>query len=435
MNRISIWSNLLTSDECKELKENINTDVAIIGAGIAGILTANSLAENGIHCVILEAKQSCSGITKNTTAKITSQHNLIYNKLIKNIGRENTKKYLLANEQAIKRYKELCKNIECDFTIAPSYVYSTTSKYIIEKEVFAVNSLGVKAEFTTKTELPFNIKGAIKFKNQAHFNPIKFLNEIKKDLIIYENTMVHSIENGTLVTNNGSVKADNIIVTTHFPFLDKHGLYPLKMYQERSYVLALKNAQNMSGMYIDEKPGGLSFRSYKNYILLGGKSHRTGKGSCEFKTLDEISKKLYPNCSKEFQWATQDCMTLDSIPYIGKYSRTTNNLFVATGFNKLGMTSSMVSSMILTDMITGKHNEFESVFTPQRFSFNKQFLINIGETTKNLLTPTTKRCTHLGCALKYNKQESSWDCPCHGSRFDIKGNVIDNPSTKHINIT
>ena len=430
----SIWEDfLLNKNNCKPNKD-LKTNVAIIGAGITGILTAKSLIENGIECILLEAKSACSGVTQNTTAKITSQHNLIYNKLIKNVGYENAQKYLMANESAVKKFKEICQNIDCDFTESSSFVYSLDNKEKIEQEVLAVNSLGLNAEFTNKTELPFKVKGAIKFNNQAHFNPIKFLNKIKKDLTIYDHTMVHSIENGKIITNNRKITADNIIVTSHFPFLDKHGLYPIKMFQQRSYVLALKNAQHMNDMYIDEKPGGLSFRQYKDFILLGGKSHRTGKGSCEFKSLYEISKKLYPKSSKEYQWATQDCITLDGIPYIGKYSRSTNNLFVATGFNKWGMTSSMVSSMILTDMLLGKQNDFESVFTPQRFSFNKQFFINVGETTKNLLTPTTKRCSHLGCALKYNKQEHSWDCPCHGSRFDNHGNIINNPATKDINI-
>lgn len=428
----STWESRLPIKN--KLKTDIKTNVAIIGAGIAGILTAKALKEKGIDCVILEAKAEYSGVTQYTTAKITSQHNLIYNKLIKNIGHENAKKYLIANENAIKSFKKMCKNIDCDFIEASSFVYSLNDEKKIEQEVSAVTNLGVKAKFTNKVELPFKVKGAIEFKNQAYFNPIKFLQEIKKGLTIYNHTMVYSIDNGNLITDGGNIRAENIIVTTHFPFLDKHGFYPIKMFQQRSYVIALKNAQIMHNMYIDEKEGGLSFRPYKDFILLGGKSHRTGKGNCEFKSLYETSKQLYPKSLKKYQWATQDCITLDGIPYIGKYSRSTNNLFVATGFNKWGMTSSMVSSMILTDMICGKQNDFENVFTPQRFSFNKQFFVNLGEIAKSFLTPTTKRCSHLGCALKYNKQEHSWDCSCHGSRFDTNGNIINNPTTKNINV-
>ena len=205
--------------------------------------------------------------------------------------------------------------------------------------------------------------------------------------------------------------------------------YYLKMHQHRSYVIALKNAQKIDGMYVDENDKGLSFRNYQDVLLLGGAGHRTGKqGGC-WQALEGFADKHYPKASIIAKWATQDCITLDSIPYIGQYSKSTPNLFVTTGFNKWGMTSSMVSAMLLSDLVTGKENEFASVFSPSRSIMHPALFSNLGQSLIGLLTPTAPRCPHLGCALKYNREEHSWDCPCHGSRFDENGRVLDNPAT------
>jgi len=236
----------------------------------------------------------------------------------------------------------------------------------------------------------------------------------------------------TAITDHGSITAENIIVATHFPFLNKHGSYFLKLYQQRSYAISLENAPPLSGMYRDEAENGLSFRSHKGSLILGGGSHRTGKESPGWRELEQAAQVYYPAAAITHRWATQDCMTLDSIPYIGRYSAWTHNLYVATGFNKWGMTSSMVSAQLLTDLILGKDNPYAAIFSPSRSILHPQLGINALESTKNLLTPTAPRCPHLGCALKWNPQEHSWDCPCHGSRFTSDGKLIDNPSTGNL---
>ena len=233
----------------------------------------------------------------------------------------------------------------------------------------------------------------------------------------------------TAITDHGKIAADKIIVATHFPFLNKHGSYFLKMYQHRSYVLALENAPNVSGMYVDEAQKGLSFRNYKNLLLIGGGDHRTGRQGGNFTELENFTRQYYPNAKIKYRWATQDCMTLDRIPYIGKYSSRTTDLYVATGFNKWGMTSSMVSSLLLCNLIQGKETPYVRVFNPSRTILHPQLAANALTATANLLTPTAPRCPHMGCALKWNKVEHSWDCPCHGSRFSKEGILIDNPAT------
>ena len=426
----SVWNEKLP--EFEKLNGDIKTDVLIIGGGICGILCAQFLKNAGINCVIAEGKSIASGITKNTTAKITFQHGAFCNKLIREFGKEKARMYISANKDAITEYEKICKNIDCDFEKKPAFVYSVCDRQKIENEVKALNSLGYPAEFDQQTELPFKIAGAIRVDSQAQFNPLKFIASVSKKLNVYENTFIRDITPNSAISENGKITAEKIIVASHFPFINKHGSYFLKLYQHRSYVCALKNAQKLSGMYVDESLTGLSMRSYKNLLLLGGGSHRTGKQGGTWKELHRFAQKHYPDSEILYEWATQDCMSLDSVPYIGKYFAKTPNLYVATGFNKWGMTSSMVAAKILCDMVQDKKNEYSPVFSPQRSILKSQLAVNGFETAINFLTPTTKRCPHLGCALKWNKAEHTWDCPCHGSRFEENGTLIDNPSTGNI---
>lgn len=221
-------------------------------------------------------------------------------------------------------------------------------------------------------------------------------------------------------------------MSTHFPFLNQHGFYFLKLYQYRSYVIALENAQNVGGMFVDEAQGGLSFRNYGDLLLLGGGGGRTGKPCGNWEELIRFQKKYYPNSKIKYKWATQDCMSLDNIPLIGKYSKNTPNLLVASGFHKWGMTSAMVAAMVLTDMVKGRENHYAHIFDPSRNILKPQLAVNCLETISNFIIPTTKRCPHLGCALKWNKYEHSWDCACHGSRFDEKGKLLNNPANRDI---
>lgn len=249
---------------------------------------------------------------------------------------------------------------------------------------------------------------------------------------IFENTKVVELKPGKAITNNGEINYKKLIIATHFPIINKHGGYFLKLYQHRSYVLAIKSAQNLKGMYADESEKGLSFRNYGDMLLLGGGAHRTGKqGGC-WQELEAIAKQYYKNHQIAGRWATQDCMTLDKVPYIGQYSKAVADIYVATGFNKWGITNSMVAADILCDLVLNKTNVYKDVFSPSRSILHPQLLDNIFNSVKGLITPTAPRCPHLGCALKYNSAEHTWDCPCHGSRFTENGELIDNPATDDI---
>lgn len=426
----SIWTQDTKFKNLDNFKDETKTQVLIVGGGIAGILCGYMLKKAGIECIIVEADCICKGVTGNTTAKITLQHGLIYDKIIKSYGVEGAKMYLKAQQTALYLYDEICKDIDCDYKVEDAYVYSVDNLKNIKKEVVAYEKIDLKSDFLGDLELPIKIKGALRVKNQAQFNPLKFCFSLAEELDIYENTKVIELFNRGAITNRGKIYAEKIIVATHFPFINKYGGYFLKMYQHRSYVLALKGVEIPDGMYVDQDIKGLSFREYGGMLLLGGGSHRTGKKGGNWRELRDFARKYYPESHEVAYWATQDCMTLDSIPYIGLYSPKTPQIYVATGFNKWGMTSSMAAAVILTDMIKGKENDFAKVFDPARSIFHPQLLVNGVETFVNMVTPTAPRCPHLGCALKYNPHEHSWDCPCHGSRFTETGKLIENPATE-----
>lgn len=422
----SIWAKT-TMPSFPRLNGDADTDILIIGGGIAGVLTAYFLHQSGANYLLVEKDRLCRGVTQNTTAKITAQHGLLYHKIVNSRGTETAQKYLRANQTALETYAQLCEKIDCHFERKDNYVYAAERRKL-EDELRALQAIGYPAELRENLPLPLETAGAVKFSQQAQFHPLQFLAGIVRGLHIYENTVVREMIGSTAVTNGGRIRAKKVIVTTHFPFINKHGSYFLKLYQHRSYVIALEGAQNVDGMYVDESRTGLSFRNYGNLLLLGGGSHRTGKKGGDWQELRVFAGIHYPRVREVACWATQDCMSLDGVPYIGPYSRRTPHLYVASGFNKWGMTGAMVAAQLLRDQVLGKENDWADVFDPSRSILKPQLLVNGWEAVTNLLTPTKKRCPHLGCALHWNEAERTWDCACHGSRFSQQGKVLDNPA-------
>lgn len=428
----SVWQETALP-QFPALSGDIRTDVLIIGGGIAGILTAYFLHQSGIKYILVEKGRICGENTQNTTAKITVQHGLIYSKLLKSGGEHKAKQYLRANTLAFDKYAELCRGIDCGYETRDNFVYSDDMRKL-EREMSALGKIGYRAELCRELPIPVNASGAVKFPAQAQFNPLKFIAAIAPGLNIRENTLVREMKDRTAVTDRGSITADRVVCATHFPFINKHGAYFLKLYQSRSYVLALERAQDVGGMYVDERDAGLSFRNYGGLLLLGGGDGRTGCKCGGWDELRRFAREHYPQSREKYFWAAQDCMSLDGVPYIGRYSRSTPEMYVETGFNKWGMTGAMLSAMIISDMLTGRENEFAENFDPSRSILHPQLFINSAEAVLNLLTPSRKRCPHMGCALKYNAAEHSWDCPCHGSRFSGDGTVLNNPANGDLDL-
>lgn len=425
----SIWGADVQMPRFPQLDKDLHTDVLIIGGGLVGLLCAWNLNRAGIDCVLIEQNRLMQGVSGRTTAKLTSQHGLIYGKLLKKFGVEQPRLYWQANQNALAELSALAETAACDYKLENNYIYATDGTQKLEAEMAACEKLGLPARWEESLPLPFPVTGAIGFSGQAQFHPLKLAAHIAKGLQIFENTKALAFLGNQVQTPKGTISAENIIVATHFPMLNKHGAYFLKLYQQRSYVIALENAPKIDGMYLDSGESGLSIRSAGKWLLLGGGGHRTGKEGLGWRLPELAAEKFYPKAQIAARWATQDCMSLDGMPYIGRYSKTTPNLYVATGFQKWGMSSSMLSAMLLTDLIRGKENPYAELFSPSRSMLHKQLLCNGVETTMNLLRPTKPRCPHLGCALRWNKEEHSWDCPCHGSRFDKSGKVLNNPAS------
>lgn len=474
----SIWSQTCQLRQREALPGDMKTDIAVIGAGMAGILIASALQGAGRRVVVLEAKRIAGGQTRNTTAKLTCQHGLLYEKLIRTLGEEKARQYAQANAAALMEYRRIIadRNIDCELEQRDACVYGSNAAQL-RKEAEAAAALGLPAFFVEETKLPFPTAGAVCFANQAQFHPLKFLQAISEPLTIYENTSVQSVEENQLITTRGRVQAEQIVFACHYPFVNFPGMYFARMHQERSYVIALENAARMDGMWIGAEQGAYSFRNYGPLLLLGGGGHRCGENSAggRYDLLRQQAARWFPGSGEVAHWSAQDCVTADSVPYIGPYAASRPNWYVATGFQKWGMTSSMVAAMLLRDRICGKENPWAEVFDPGRFDektltglaqesvqavkgLAKQLFQIPAEAAKELtpghggvvfwkgkklgvykdesgaLWPVDIRCPHLGCQLEWNPDERSWDCPCHGSRFDYRGKLISGPAQENITI-
>ncbi len=463
----SFWLSTEERKKYKKLENNIECDVCVIGGGITGISCAYYLSKNNFNTVVLERDRIASKTTGHTTAKITSQHDLFYNYLLMSKGEDFAKKYYRSNEQAINEIENIVKKekIECNFKRVNSYVYTNDINEVdnIKKEVEAVKSIDGDCSYVTEVEIPIKIKGAIKFPNQAKFNPIKYINGLcdvieKNNGKIYEHTKVIEYKKDddifkVLVETNQEnyiVQSKYLVVATRYPIFNVPGYHFIKMYQEISYAVASKMPKDLKidDMYICVEKPVISIRTAKynneDYLLVIGNNHKTGENintKERYKILEDTAKELTKN-KVDYKWNTEDCIGLDKIPYIGKYSNMTENMYVATGYKKWGMTSSNIAANIIADLIMGKDNEYLEIYDSTRLEpiKNSQEVGNmLKEISKSIIAPRLditrekQYCTHLGCELTWNELTKTWDCPCHGSRFEENGESIEAPSIKNMN--
>ncbi len=433
----SVWSIGIQKSDRKprpSLKGNIKTDVLVIGGGMAGILTAYRLGQAGVGCVVAEGRTVGGGVTQNTTAKVTAQHGLIYDDILRRRGLEAAAAYLQANQQAVADFRSLSQKYPCDFEEETAFVYVREQRDKLEREARAYQKLGLAADITEKIPVPISAAGVLGMPRQGQIHPLKLLLALAENIEIYENTFVRKIEDGVAETSEGSIRAEHIVLATHYPLLDIPGMYFMKLYQHRSYVIALKRAQALDGMYVDAQQDGYSFRTYRDLLLVGGGGHKTGKKGGGYTRLRELARTAWPEAEEHYSWATQDCMSLDSIPYIGRHRWGTKHLYVATGMSKWGMTGSMVASRLLGDLIVHGKSDLEALYSPRRPMAGLQLASNLCSAAASLLSFGGPRCTHMGCKLHKNCTEGTWDCPCHGSRFDETGSVINNPAKRRAHL-
>lgn len=429
-----LWTDGVTPPTGRQLRGEVRTDVCVIGGGMAGVLCAAELSARGIDNVLVEARQIGGGITRGTTAVLSAQHDLLYMQLAKTYGKERALQYLHLNLDALQKFRRMAERIDCDLETRPSVMYSATGQDRLRKEAAFLSERGFPAVYTTDPGLPFPTADAVIYPEMAQFHPLRFLYGVAQGLCLYTDSMVTRLDGTTALTEHGKIIAKKVIVATHFPFINRRGLYFLKQYQKRSYIIAYENAPDLHCTVDNAGKEGFYFRNYKNLLLIGGGDHRTGKKGGGYRAVEEFARQYFPDAREAYRWSNQDCMSLDGIPYIGRYSPAMPDVYTATGFNHWGMTTSMAAATILCDMIEGKESPDAAVFAPQRSMLHRQLFCNLGATVVDFAIPTVRRCPHLGCALRYNAAEHSWDCPCHGSRFDRDGGLIDNPAMRDAHV-
>ena len=445
----SVWKKTVELPHREKLEKSLHADAVVVGAGMAGVLTAYLLQEQGMDVVVLEAGRMASGQTGNTTAKITSQHGLIYAYLIEKFGREKAGMYAHANQHAIEAYARIIEKekINCQFQRCPAYLYTREEgrKVELEQEAEAAKSLGIPASFTLEKELPFKVEGAVRFERQAKFHPLEFLKKVGGKLNIFEESRVVRLKDNCVYTEHGMVEGEHVVFACHYPWQVVPGYYFLRMHQERSYVSALNISEwePMEGVYLGIGEEGYSFRTMEaegsRILLLGGGSHRTGENSSggKYRMLQKKGEEWFPGSREIARWSAQDCMPMDKIPYIGYFSSEIPNWYVATGFGKWGMSSSMAAASIISDMVLGREHVDEEVFAPQRFpisALSKNFTENAVQAVKGLSKQAMSmeefpgKCPHMGCKLEKNADDHTWECPCHGSCFTAEGELVSGPA-------
>ncbi len=413
----SIWEEeQLPQYPC--LDENLETEVLVIGGGICGILCAYFLSKT-FHVTLVEGKRIACQRTKNTTAVITALQDIYYKDIIKRQGKLAAKQYLEANLEAIKIYEELANAYEFDFIKVPSYKYFKNQQELLMEEFSAIQSLGYQPTIEDNY--------ALCFPDMAQMNPIKFIKNLIKNFKIYENTQIVKLKKQNAYTIKHKISAKYIVVATGYPFLKLKGAYPLKLTQNKSYVAVVKDVEKkMDFNAIGCETGDLYFRTCGSNLIIGGNDQKTGQSLGGFSPLLQHILKHYPENDISYLWVNQDCVSADGLPYIGKYFKK-ENVYVATGFNLWGMTGSMIAAQMITDQILNNPNPYTFLFNPYRPNPLFPLIKNSFTAIKNFVLPK-KRCSHLGCALFYNTEEDVYECPCHGTKYDVTGHILYNPA-------
>ena len=491
---VSYWREDTQLPTFPALQDDMKADVVIVGAGLTGITAAYLLAKEGKQIVLIEADDILNGTTGHTSAKITAQHGIIYDELLKNAGKNIAKLYYEANANALEFMTETINalNINCDYEKQDAYIYATTAmaKDKIMNVADAYKKLGIPGNTVDEIPIPITIKKGLMMPDQAQFHPLKYAHALIDEITrlngkIYEHTAAVNVEPGdspiVLTRNNCRVQAKYVLQCTHFPFYEGYGLYSTRLYAERSYILAAKPKKPFpGGMYISADDDTRSLRSIRinneDMILIVGAGHKTGQSKKDtmehYRTLETFGEQTFGIESLPFRWSAQDLTSLDKIPYVGPLTPENPNILIATGYRKWGMTNSTAAALLLQDMILKRKNHYKQVYTPSRFHANpsiKTFLkenANVAaQLVKGKLDSTHQNaddlapeegaitsingqrkgiyknadgdvyivdttCTHVGCEVNWNQAEKTWDCPCHGSRFSYKGEVIEGPAEK-----
>jgi glycine/D-amino acid oxidase-like deaminating enzyme/nitrite reductase/ring-hydroxylating ferredoxin subunit len=489
---VSLWVATAGTTDYPVLRQDIEVDVAVIGAGIAGLTAALALKRRGHTVAVIEAARVGTGVTGHTTGKVTSLHRLAYTELARRHGADTARIYGQANQAAIDHVAHVVagEGIDCDFRQVANYTYAETddARELVRGEADLAERLGLPATFTTDVPLPFPVKSAVRFDGQAQIHPVKYLQGLAHAVndggsFVFEETRaqrVHDGSPGMVDTEHGTVRARDIIVATNVPF-GGQGLFEVRCHPHRSYLVAGRvDTPPLDATFIsaDEPLRSILTVSAggKSYVLSGGEGHRVseaGDTAGRYRRLAAFAHDRFGVSEVAYRWSTQDGIPLDGLPYVGPMSPRAKHVYAITGLRKWGLSNGTAAALILTDTLSGQENPWAAVFNSNRITPVASVRRFMGENIKTMATVLTGKlggrpssaalapgegtvikvdgesqavykdldgqvhavsaiCTHLGCTVGFNPSDTTWDCPCHGSRFAADGTVIQGPATKNL---
>ncbi len=488
----SYWIASAPDSHFPAQSDDVEADVAVIGAGIVGIVAATLLKDAGKTVALLDARHLVRGATGYTTAKLTSSHNIIYRELAKSFGEQGARLYGAANEAGLRWVGERAERygIDCGYERRPTFVYTEEPAQVavLMEEAAAARNAGLPASFTTETDLPFPVAGAVRFEDQAQFHPRRFLLPLAEHLSgdgshVFAHTAATGFEaNDSCVveTTGGRITATEVVIATHMPVFDQ-GLFFAKAHPYNSYAVAgeIEPSKAPQGMYISTGSSSRSIRSVPadggRLLLVAGNGHHVGEESdtsTRYTELIGFGREHWGVDDYPYRWSTHDYVSTDKVPLVGRFSRIDNHVYTATGFGKWGMAAGVAAAMIISDEILGHPNPWAPLFDAKRINKSqiKSALVENAKVGAHFVLDRVPRrgsvdalgpgegtvissgprqvavyrddsrklhrmsavCTHLGCIVAWNSGDRTWDCPCHGSRFSAEGTVVNGPAIKDL---
>ena len=483
----SLWLATAESTAYPELEGDPDFDVAVLGGGIAGLTTALLLKREGARVAVLEARQVGSGVTGCTTAKVSALQQAVYQQIRSRHGADGATAYAEGSVAGVELIAELAaeEGIECDLERRPTFTYAAEEgeRSAVESEHEATCEAGLAVELVEETDLPYPTYGAVRLDDQLQFHPVRYVQGLARAVdgdgsAVFENSRALRVETGDpcrVHTERGTVSADQVVVATHYPLLDR-SLFFARLEPVRSYCIAARiNGEAPRGMSISAGGTTRSVRSHDEQLIVGGEGHTTGARDAtpeRFERLEQFARDHWDVAEVTHRWSAQDPVSWDHLPVVGRYHPRSERLFVASGFHKWGLSTAGFAARIISDLIGGRDNPWAERFNPSRFGvrgvpklaqmnakvaldfFGDRANPSLRTSTGDLspgearvvrdrlgktgvfraedgsLNAVSLRCTHLGCLVRFNAAERSWDCPCHGSRFDVDGAVLEGPATQ-----
>ncbi|MFJ2763450.1 FAD-dependent oxidoreductase [Streptomyces prasinus] len=491
----SYWMDTAPGTRWPPSDDDTTADVAVIGAGMAGLSTAWELTRAGRKVIVLEADRVAAGVTGYTTAKLTAAHSLVYERLRRTRGPEGARRYARSQQAAVERVGAVAAElgVDCDFERASALTFTTDPQQrpVFEAEAEAAAEAGLDASFVTETDLPLPVAAAVRIAHQAQFHPRKYLLALADDItarggVIHERTRVTGLtESGPckVRTERGTtVTAKDVVVATHYPVFDRALLFA-RLSPNRELVVAapLPASAAPEHMYITDDMGKRSVRTApldgnRRLLIVTGEGFTpgTGDGHERFLRLDAWMHEHFPVGDTAYRWAAQDNRASDTVPLVGPFHPGAHHVYVATGFGGWGMSGGAMAGQLLASLITGAEPEWAGLYDPRRLKstvregatllkqqadvarhfvgdrLKSSHVDSVAEIApgsgavvrvegrrcavyrdeKGAVHAVSARCTHLGCLVAFNEAETAWECPCHGSRFGVDGEVLHGPAVR-----